>query len=277
MACPRKIAEQADSWPFLFEDYTVKNWQCVLLSVAVHGLVFGLPVTPKTPPDLCTKEIHLMVLEPSPMKSPEDQTRKQVAAPKSIEPPDQIPAPVPLDKLPVRKSPALRKKTVPISKTAPAVPVPEEQPDSDRLSNKPSEVTEATQPASIRVADGVSDESTPVDNLSVNSETRPTGDPGHVVESVIGAPAGPQFIQKSSPRYPRLAQRLGLEGSVLLRLAIDASGKLTRVEVVNGAGNGFDEAAIQAVERSIFSPAVQNGRPVGCIALLKIRFQLSSK
>ncbi len=88
---------------------------------------------------------------------------------------------------------------------------------------------------------------------------------------------GPQFIQRSVPKYPRMAQRLGVEGSVLLRLAIDASGKLTGVEVVNGAGNGFDEEAVQAVKRSTFAPAVQNGRPVRCLALLKIRFQLSNE
>lgn len=256
----------------------MKTWQCVLLSVAVHGLLFGLPVTPKTPPDLFTKEIRLVVIESSPMDSPEDKTREPVAAPKSIEPSDHIPAPAPLVKKPMRKSPAFREKSVPVFKAAPAVPVPEEQPDSDMLSNKPSEVAEATQqPASLQVADGVSGESTPVENLSVNSETGTTGDHGHVIDSSIGAPAGPQFIQRSSPRYPRLAQRLGLEGSVLLRLAIDTSGKLTRVEVINGAGNGFDEEAIQAIKRSSFSPALQNGRPVSCLALLKIRFQLSSK
>jgi periplasmic protein TonB len=86
---------------------------------------------------------------------------------------------------------------------------------------------------------------------------------------------GPQFIQRSVPKYPRMAQRLGVEGSVLLRLAIDASGKLTGVEVVIGAGNGFDEEAVLAVKRSTFAPAVRNGLPVRCLALLKIRFQLS--
>jgi len=50
---------------------------------------------------------------------------------------------------------------------------------------------------------------------------------------------------------------------------------LTRVDVIEKAGSGFDEEAIQAVNRSTFAPAIQNGLPVTCQALLKISFQLS--
>ncbi len=156
------------------------------------------------------------------------------------------------------------------------------------LSTKPLGMAEATHPP---VTDGVSEGSTPVVSASAHSDGATAGGhsshghavggnasgQGHGIESTVGAMGGPQFIQRSVPRYPRLAQRLGVEGSVLLRLAIDASGKLTGVEVVNGAGNGFDEEAVHAVKRSTFAPAVQNGRPVRCLALLKIRFQLSNE
>jgi periplasmic protein TonB len=246
-------------------------------------MIFGMPITLKTP-DLHTEEIQLLVLEPPPMDFPVENIIESVAAPKSAEPPERIPtsAPVPQVKQPMREPPALRKKSVPVPKT---------QPDSDALSNMPSEMADVKKPASPHVADGVSDESTPAENASPFSEGTSAGGHGshghavggkasgheHGIESTVGAMGGPQFIQRFVPRYPRQAQRLGVEGSVLLRLAIDASGKLSRVEVVNGAGNGFDEEAVQAVKRSTFAPAVQNGRPVSCLAMLKIRFQLSSE
>ncbi len=96
------------------------------------------------------------------------------------------------------------------------------------------------------------------------------------VESRVGAVGGPQFIQRAMPQYPRAARRMGVEGTVVLRLSIDVSGKLTQAEVVQSAGHGFDEEALRAVRQSVFSPAVREGRPIACVALLQIRFQLDN-
>jgi len=251
----------------------VKTWQCVLLSVAVHGLTFGLPVMPNTPPDLHTEEIQLLVLETPPMDIPAGRKPDPVAAPKSIEPPERLVPPV---HQPKRPSPVPRKKPVPVPKTVKTASVPKVSPDSDMSSNKPPETAEESQAASP-AAESASTGSSPSDDSAARSGERIVGGHDHAIESSVGAMGGPQFIQRSVPKYPRMAQRLGVAGSVLLRLAIDASGKLTGVEVLNGAGNGFDEEAIQAVKRSTFAPAVRNGRPVRCLALLKIRFQLSSE
>lgn len=97
---------------------------------------------------------------------------------------------------------------------------------------------------------------------------------GPVREGVFGTTDGPAFLERISPVYPRLAQRLGKEGTVLLRLAIDARGTLTAVEVVERGGHGFDEAALAAVRGSRFRPARQGGVAVPCRALLPIQFKL---
>jgi periplasmic protein TonB len=257
----------------------MKTWQCVLFSVAVHGLIFGLPVMPNTPPVLHTEEIQLLVLESPPMDCPVEKILEPVGAPKSTKSTERITVPVSPVKQPLRELPAPRKKPVPATKPVPAASVPKAQPDSDTLSNKPSEMADATQPAFPPVTDDVSDGSTPSVNSSINSEGGNAGghgSQGHAVESSIGALGGPQFLHRVVPRYPRLARRMGVEGTVLLRLTIDASGKLIRVEVIKGPGNGFDDEAVQAVKQSSYSPAVQNGRPTGCLALLKIEFQLNS-
>ena len=96
------------------------------------------------------------------------------------------------------------------------------------------------------------------------------------IESTFGAADGPRFLRRVMPHFPRMAQFRGLEGTVVLRLTLDKSGRLVNIEVVSGAGHGFDEAAIQAARNSTFSPAQKNGMPVACKAVLPVRFQLTS-
>lgn len=99
---------------------------------------------------------------------------------------------------------------------------------------------------------------------------------GRAIEGVFGTTNGPAFIEKAAPVYPRFAQRLGREGTVLLRLFIDENGTLTNVEVVERGGHGFDEVAVSAVKASRFKPARQGSLPVPCRALLPIRFKLEN-
>ena len=71
-----------------------------------------------------------------------------------------------------------------------------------------------------------------------------------------------------------LARRLGREGSVVLKLSIDETGRLVDVEVIEKAGFGFDRAAVEAVRKSTFLPAKRNGKPVRSEALLSVKFVL---
>ncbi|MCX8028337.1 MAG: energy transducer TonB [Thermodesulfovibrionales bacterium] len=90
----------------------------------------------------------------------------------------------------------------------------------------------------------------------------------------FGSPNAPTFIHREMPVYPLIARRIGKEGRVLLRLTIDEKGKLLNVEVLEDAGYGFSEAAVEAVKKSTFSPAMRDGKPVLSKALLPIRFSL---
>jgi protein TonB len=71
-----------------------------------------------------------------------------------------------------------------------------------------------------------------------------------------------------------LARRLGKEGKVLLKLLIDTDGKLQKIEVVEPAGFGFTEAAVEAVKKSTYAPGYRNGERILTKALLPVRFQL---
>jgi len=94
------------------------------------------------------------------------------------------------------------------------------------------------------------------------------------VGASFGDADGPKFVHRIMPRYPELARRRGREGLVLLRLVIGPGGELRSVEVVEGGGHGFAEAALAAVRASSFAPAMREGHAVECAALLPIRFTL---
>ncbi len=92
--------------------------------------------------------------------------------------------------------------------------------------------------------------------------------------TALGTAGAPSFLRRELPVYPHLARRLGKEGKVLLALLISATGKLQQVEVIERAGYGFTEAAIDAARRSTYVPAVRDGEKIAARAFLPVRFQL---
>ena len=54
------------------------------------------------------------------------------------------------------------------------------------------------------------------------------------------SPGGPGIVRMVMPEYPREARRLGKDGTVVLKLSLDAAGKVEAVEVLEGAGYGMD-------------------------------------
>lgn len=101
------------------------------------------------------------------------------------------------------------------------------------------------------------------------------GHGGGAYDGVFGSGNGPTFARRVPPVYPPQARRFGREGEVVLRLSIDAAGRLLAAEVVKEGGAGFDAAALAAVRASSYRPALLAGQPVPSRALLRVRFQLS--
>lgn len=84
------------------------------------------------------------------------------------------------------------------------------------------------------------------------------------------------YQSASPPRYPRDAARLGQQGTVLLRVQVDASGRVLRVEIARGSGvRALDDEAQRHVQRHWrFHPAMHQGRAVAAWAEVPIRFSL---
>ncbi|WP_437300905.1 TonB-dependent siderophore myxochelin receptor MxcH [Sorangium sp. So ce426] len=84
----------------------------------------------------------------------------------------------------------------------------------------------------------------------------------------------PELTGAVEAAYPQAAREAGLEGSVVLRLTIDAEGRVTSAEVAEPAGHGFDEAARQAALRFRFTPARRGDRSVASRILYRHDFRL---
>lgn len=97
---------------------------------------------------------------------------------------------------------------------------------------------------------------------------------GPLITTKLGQSDIPKFLHREIPEYPRIARKLGKEGKVVLRLTINKAGNLVNIIVVEKAGYGFTEAAINAVKKSTFLPAKKDGRPITSQVILPIRFVL---
>jgi len=74
--------------------------------------------------------------------------------------------------------------------------------------------------------------------------------------------------------YPPEARRKEREGSVVLRLWLDATGAVTRAEIISNPGDGLGEAAVRAARELRFSPAKIRGEPVATSVPFTLHFVL---
>lgn len=94
----------------------------------------------------------------------------------------------------------------------------------------------------------------------------PSGPGTGVVRPPEEQPAAPKVVPPKilkfvNAPYPKEAEEQGLQGSVILSLTIDKTGKVTKADVAQPLGHGFDEAAQQAAMQFEFEPATRDGVP----------------
>ncbi len=75
--------------------------------------------------------------------------------------------------------------------------------------------------------------------------------------------------------YPEAARRQGLEGTVVLQVLIDKDGSVEKAEVLKSDYDIFKDAAIDAIMRAHFTPAMQNDKPLKVWVTRRISFRLN--
>jgi TonB family protein len=86
--------------------------------------------------------------------------------------------------------------------------------------------------------------------------------------------SAPKPIYTPEPEYSEEARKAKFQGTVLLSIVVDETGKATRITVARSLGLGLDEKAIEAVKKWRFEPGKLNGKAVAVQATVEVSFRL---
>jgi protein TonB len=103
------------------------------------------------------------------------------------------------------------------------------------------------------------DEGEPVFFVAVEQMPEPIGGIGAIQSKIV---------------YPEIAKRAGVQGRVFVKAFVDESGNVNKVELLRGIGAGCDEAAMAAVQQTMFKPGKQRGKPVNVQVTVPVLFKL---
>lgn len=83
------------------------------------------------------------------------------------------------------------------------------------------------------------------------------------------------YLENPKPTYPALSRRMGEEGKVVLRVFVDATGRVGKLEILHSSSfPRLDQAALQAVGQWRFVPARQGGEPLAAWVQVPLVFRL---
>ncbi|MGR6861622.1 TonB family protein [Aliivibrio salmonicida] len=123
----------------------------------------------------------------------------------------------------------------------------------------------------------------PVEKSVTKTNVAKTDNTAKSAVSKSGATEKPQLVKKPSflkrpnpPRYPRIAQRKGIEGIALYEIWLNENGKQVKQQLITSSGASvLDEAALNAIRDWKFSPQVINGQAIAHRVQIPVRFSLN--
>jgi periplasmic protein TonB len=100
------------------------------------------------------------------------------------------------------------------------------------------------------------------------------GGVGGGVFRVGGGVTAPSLLYKVEPEYSEEARKAKYQGTVVLYVEVDPSGRARNLRVVRSLGLGLDEKAMEAVNKWRFRPGYKDGKPVTVAATIEVNFRL---
>jgi protein TonB len=83
------------------------------------------------------------------------------------------------------------------------------------------------------------------------------------------------YLRNAPPRYPLIARRNGVEGTVRLKVLVTRDGRAAQLELDRSSGSSaLDNAALEAVKNWQFVPARRGQEPVESWVLVPVVFKL---
>ena len=87
----------------------------------------------------------------------------------------------------------------------------------------------------------------------------------------------PKVDHRVEAKYGDQALRDKVQGSVVLRVVVDASGVPRRVAIARPLGYGLDASAVEAVEKWRFAPGMRGGSPVATSMVVEQQFSFANQ
>jgi protein TonB len=139
----------------------------------------------------------------------------------------------------------------------------------------PKEIARPQIPLEAESEEEVDEEET-ITETSLDIENLPPAPPPPVddFEEFLPFDTMPVPLHIERPKYPDLARRADLEGSVDVMIKIDEKGRVVQARVVKSTAEVFNDAAIEAAYKCRFKPALQRDVPVPCRISIPFRFSL---
>jgi protein TonB len=247
------------------------------LSVAIHFLIFSpLLDQPAMALPLSQQPQSVSISFATPVKP----TPKKVETPVPEKPQPVVETPTPKKvemKKPVKKTVKKRivkQKTVTkkVKKETPKKVIAKVEKKPEPVKKPTEKVVEPKEP--IAKATPTETKKAPKEKITENKQ--------QTVKKNEGLQEKPQLIQKSRflskptpPKYPRLAKRKGIEGTVTYEVWLDEKGKQVKLLLKDSSGaKVLDVAALKAIKKWKFSPHTINGKSIAHRIYIPISFKL---
>jgi len=118
----------------------------------------------------------------------------------------------------------------------------------------------------------------PVDTLFNESPLDTSKDSIAAPDDFIPFEVAPQPLPDSSPApaYPKMALSSGVKGKVVVQVYVNKSGDVGKylIKSVKPANLGFEDEVIRVLGKWKFTPAIQNGKPIGVWVEIPFNFDL---
>jgi protein TonB len=101
-----------------------------------------------------------------------------------------------------------------------------------------------------------------------------------IVEQMPEFPGGAASMMKfigNNTKYPAVARRMGIEGTVFVSFVIDTEGKISEVNAIKGISPDCDKEAVRVIQTMPpWKAGKQNGKPVKVRFVVPIKFTLAT-
>jgi len=115
-----------------------------------------------------------------------------------------------------------------------------------------------------------------VETVDQGEELEETQSEGMGPPRFMPAEVLPVCTYRPRPEYPEMAAQAGVEGTVSLWVYIASDGSVSDVRVYVSSGvNSLDQAAVSAAWNTSWTPAQNNGIPVGVWTTVTFNFELT--